>query len=232
MSDRTKELIIKTLIVIGMISLALVFPIPIFYCWFVSEKVFNLLFYTSLVIFFISGSFLTILLPIFGIKQPPVKAERIMIKYKDFEELLLHLKKSLSQHNYTQVANLNLNSQNNMFVYIHNKTDCFVIFQTEEFDDENLNICNDRLTDILTEIYGTKRITENINVILLVCVKRVNTQFQKLVNTNMTQGFKNGRLITGISFGSKTLYIAKQKGGFAIKKYKKLKNEFLNLFEF
>ena len=70
----------------------------------------------------------------------------------------------------------------------------------------------------------------NNSVTVNVGVKDDNVMtFQKLVNSNVQQGFKNGRLPVGVSLGGKNIYIAKQKGGFAITKYKQLRREFIDI---
>ncbi len=86
MSDRTKDLILKTLIVIDMILLFMVFPGSIF--WFMlipSEEVaivvFNIVFFTMLGV----GLLFMILLPIFGgLKQKPVKAEKVPLVFASY----------------------------------------------------------------------------------------------------------------------------------------------------
>ena len=42
---------------------------------------------------------------------------------------------------------------------------------------------------------------------------------------------KNARLPVGVSFGGKNIYIAKQKDGFAIKKHKQLRSEFIDIMD-
>lgn len=48
-------------------------------------------------------------------------------------------------------------------------------------------------------------------------------------NGNLQQGLKNGRFIVGVSFGGKNIYMARQKDGFAITKYKRLRLEFIDI---
>ena len=66
-------------------------------------------------------------------------------------------------------------------------------------------------------------------MISVFCVDRITPDFQKLVNSNVQQGLKNVRLPIGVSFGGKNIYIAKQKDGFAITKYKRLRKEFIDI---
>lgn len=66
-------------------------------------------------------------------------------------------------------------------------------------------------------------------IIVLICVNRITPAFQKLVNGNICQERYLFKLPVGISFGGKQIYIAKQKGGFAIAQYKQLRKEFLDI---
>lgn len=66
-------------------------------------------------------------------------------------------------------------------------------------------------------------------MISVFCVDRVSPAFYKLVNTNMQQGIKNGRLVAGVSFGGKQIYIAKQSVDIFPQKYKELRNQFLGI---
>ena len=52
-----------------------------------------------------------------------------------------------------------------------------------------------------------------------------------MVNCSMEQGLKNGRLVAGISFGGKRVYVAKQVGGLYISKYKKLRKSLIQILE-
>ena len=89
MSDKIKDLVIKTNIVICIVLFLLLVPGSFIFSWFLSEKLFNILFYVDLILFAISGVSLMILLPIFGLKRKTVKAERIPLSYSSFEELVM-----------------------------------------------------------------------------------------------------------------------------------------------
>ena len=108
---------------------------------------------------------------------------------------------------------------------------CFTIIRVPELSDELLDSANESITNILNKYYGCKTITDTINMISVFCVDRITPAFQKLVNNNVQQGFKNGRLPVGVSLGGKNIYIAKQKDGFAITKYKRLRREFIDIMD-
>lgn len=235
MSNRTKEIIIKTNIVICIVLLLLLVPGSFIFSWFLSEKLFNILFYGDLILFAISGVSLMILLPILGLKRKPVKAERIPLSYSSFEELSGFLQSVLIKNQYQSHESVLLNNQGRMLLFTGKKKlwelNCFAVIRIQELTDDILEQANDEVTKFLVGYYGTERITDWISMIVLVYVDRITPPFQRFVNNNVQQGFKNYRLPVGVSFGGKTLYIAKQKDGFASTKYKKLRKDFLEMLD-
>lgn len=237
MSDRTKELILKTMLVIGMILILLIFPGSILLSILIkNETVLNLVIYAIIFAFFGSGFLFMILLPIFGgLKQKPVKAEKVPLVFASYNELLDFLNERLVQKEYKTQKVTPILPEGEITVYVKPvkiwTLSCFTIIRVPELSDELLDSANESITNILTEYYGGKAITDTVNMITVFCVDRITPAFQKLVNGNVQQGLKNGRLPVGISFGGKNIYIAKQKDGFAIAKYKRLRREFIDIME-
>lgn len=237
MSDRIKELILKTMLVIGMILILLIFPGSILLSILIkNETVLNLVIYAIIFAFFGSGFLFMILLPIFGgLKQKPVKAEKVPLVFASYNELLDFLNERLVQKEYKTQKVTPILPEGEITVYVKPvkiwTLSCFTIIRVPELSDELLDSANESITNILTEYYGGKAITDTVNMITVFCVDRITPAFQKLVNGNVQQGLKNGRLPVGISFGGKNIYIAKQKDGFAIAKYKRLRREFIDIME-
>ena len=90
---------------------------------------------------------------------------------------------------------------------------------------------NDNITHILTKYYGGRTIRDTVNMISIFCVDRVSPSFQRLLNSNLEQGLKNGRLLAGISFGRNNIYIARQEGGYAMDKYKQMRKHLYEILE-
>lgn len=237
MSDRTKELILKTLLIIGMILMFMVFPGSIFWSMLIPSEevatvVFNIIFFTMLGV----GILFIILLPIFGgLKQKPVKAEKVPLVFASYNEFLDFLQMRLLQKEYQLQKNVPISPDGDVTVYLRTPKNwtlaCFTIIRVPELSDELLDSANESITNILNKYYGCKTITDTINMISVFCVDRITPAFQKLVNSNVQQGFKNGRLPVGVSLGGKNIYIAKQKDGFAITKYKRLRREFIDIMD-
>ena len=234
MNDTIKILILKTLIVIGMILLFMIFPGSIFWTMFFSSETNELVFEAIFFAFLGVGILFMILLPIFGgLKQKPVKADKMPLEFASDNEFLDFLQKRLLQKEYQMQEKVSVLPDGEVTLYLKlsksGKLACFTIIRVPELSDKLLNNANEGVTNILNAYYGYKIITDKINMISVFCVDRITPTFQKLVNSNVQQGFKNGRLPVGVSFGGKTIYIARQKDGFAITKYKRLRKEFIDI---
>lgn len=236
MSDRTKEIILKALMVVGMILLALIFPGSVFISFIVNnEKTMDIIYQTILLSFGFVGVLFSILLPIFGgLKQKPVKAEKMILPFESYDEVKALLEKSLQRKGYSRQKPLPILTNGEVIVYAKASKlcvlDCFAIIRIPELSEEILEVANDNITEILTEYYGG-RITDTVNMTSVFCVDRITPSFQNLVNSNLEQGVKNGRLVVGISFGGKKIYIARQTDGFAIYRYKQLRKKLFEIME-
>lgn len=235
MSDRTKDLILKTLLVIGIVLLFIIFPGGIIISFLVPcQETFDIIINTIIVSFFFIGVLFIILLFVFGgLKQKPVKAEKVPLVFASYNDFLYFLQRRLVQKEYKMQKKSPISPDGDVTVYLRIQRNwtlaCFTIIRVPELSDELLDNANESITNILNAYYGCETITDTINMISVFCVDRITPTFQKLVNSNVQQGFKNGRLPVGISFGGKNIYIAKQKDGFAITKYKRLRKEFIDI---
>ena len=222
--------------VIDMILLFMLFPGSIFWSMLIPGEKIETVFYIILFTFFGVGILFMILLPIFGgLKQKPVKAEKVPLAFAAYNEFLDFLQMRLLQKKYQLQKTVQISPDGDVTVYLRTPKfwtlACFTIIRVPELSDELLDIANDSITNILEEYYGCETITDTVDMISVFCVDRITPDFEKLVNSNIQQGFKNGRLPVGISFGGKTIYIAKQKDGFAIGKYKRLRREFIDIMD-
>ena len=235
MSDKTKELILKTLLVIGMVLLFMLFPGCIFLSMLIpSPEAVNTVLNIIIFAFFGVGILFMVLLPIFGrLRQKPVKAEKASLAFATYNEFMDFTHKRLLQKGYKMQKNVFCSPNGKITLYLRqqkNRTlECFAIIRVPELSDELLDNANESITDILNEYYGSETITDTINMISVFCVDRITPAFHKLVNGNLQQVLKNGRFIVGVSFGGKNIYMARQKDGFAITKYKRLRLEFIDI---
>ena len=220
-----------------MLLMFMVFPGSIFWSILIpSEEVATIVFY---IIFFTTlgvGILFMILLPTFGgLKQKPIKAEKAPLAFASYNEFLDFLQKRLLQKEYQIQKNVPISPNGEVTVYLRPPKNwtlaCFSIIRVPELSDELLDNANESITNILNAYYGCQTITDTINMISVFCVDRITPAFQKLVNSNVQQGFKNSRLPVGVSLGGKNIYIAKQKDGFSITKYKRLRREFIDIMD-
>lgn len=236
MNDKTKECILNIIIAVGIVSIVIVFPGSILGAVFPDAM--GVIVQVAFVIANVSGLLLIILLPIFGgIKSKPVKAEVFASPYPSYEEFSRFLNGSLKENGYHLVKTSTLEPEGAVSVYADtlkgSEWNCVSVIRVPELTDELTETANNAITDILTGQSGRDVITAYVNMISIFCVDRITPTFRKMVNCNMEQGLKNGRLVAGISFGGKKIYVAKQSGGLFIAKYKKLRkrlHQILNLY--
>lgn len=235
MNDKTKECILNTIIAVGIVSIVIVFPGSILCAVFPDAM--GVIVQVAFVIANVSGLLLIILLPIFGgIKSKPVKAEVFASPHPSYEDFSHFLNGSLIENGYHLLKTASLELEGAVTVYADtlegSEWNCVSVIRVPELTDELTETANNAITDIITGESGRDVITAYVNMISIFCVDRITPTFRKMVNCNMEQGLKNGRLVAGISFGGKKIYVAKQSGGLFIAKYKKLRkklHQILNL---
>ena len=243
MSDRTKEYILKTLIVLSVVLMLLTFPFAFLFTIIapkdfiaLHEETITIVFYALFFTLMFTCFLFAILLPIFGgLKQKPTKAEKTSLSFSSYGDLTVFLSTVLPQKGYRWNKTIPISLDHEVRLYAKSvrerHLECFVIIRAPEISDEVLYKANETITNILTEYYGTNIISDFINMICVFCVDRITPAFRTLVDSNVQQGFKNGRLPIGISFGGKAMYIATQKGGFAAAKYKKMRKIFFDIMQ-
>lgn len=237
MSDKTKEHILNIIIAVGMVSIVTLFP-GCLLLYFVFPDTLGTIMYIALFTGFAMGFLLMVLLPLFGgMKPKPVKAEVFASPFASYEEFSRVLSGALGENGYSPVKTAVPEPESTVTVYADTlqggEWNCVSILRVPELTEEWTEAANDAITDILTGESGQATIYAYVNMISIFCVDRITPTFRKMVNCNMEQGLKNGRLVAGISFGGKKIYVAKQSGGLFIAKYKKLRkrlHQILNLY--
>lgn len=240
MSDKTKLIIIKTITALGCAALLFTFLGAFVYFPILDEETANAVFIGGLITSGVFGATLMIMLPVFGLKvlsSKPEKAEKLPLLYDGFDALVNHIDETTEKNGYAKQPALSITNGGTLTTYVRRQSisgtaDVFALVRIDELTDDDLESANDAITESLETYYGITRIEEtddSINVITVICVDRITPAFQKLVNGGAEQGFKNGRLPVGISFGGNGIYITKQNDGFAIAKYKRLRKEFLRI---
>lgn len=235
MSDKTKEHILNAIIAVGMVSIVTLCPGSLL-LYFVFPDTLDTIMYIALFTGFAMGFLLMVLLPLFGgMKPKPVKAEVFASPYASYEEFSRFLSGALGENGYSSVKTAAPEPGSSVTVYADTlqggEWNCVSVFRVPELTEEWTETANDAITDILTGESGQATIYAYVNMISIFCVDRITPAFRSMVNSNMEQGFKNGRLVVGVSFGGKRIYVARQVGGLFIVKYKKLRRELARIME-
>ena len=234
MDNKTKINLIKITSVIALTAVAIVVPGSFIYAWFLPEYIFNVIVGTCGIVFAVSGISLLIFVFAFHIEQEPVKPDKAPLPYQNFEALDEHLRQALGKRQYQSHPGIPLDDRSTMWIYTKERKwqelDCVAVIRLPDLGKGFMDdVANDAVTEFLMGYYQKKQITASINMMAFVCVDRVTPAFYKFINTPLEQGMKNGRFLAGASFGGKILYVSKQKDGFAIAKYHRLRKEFLRI---
>ena len=167
-------------------------------------------------------------------KLKPQKAEKMLLTYNTYDQLIIGLRNSAVKEGYQSYGILYKDNSLEIELFSRKKLwsmECFTVIRTIEMTNSTLNVLDHSFCEFVMNYYNKKPITDSISLIAIVCVDRITLEFSKFVNSNIEQRFKSFRLPVGISFGGKTIYIAKQKDGFAIMQYQKLRKQFLLLLK-
>lgn len=178
---------------------------------------------------------LFILSAVLKIEPEPVEAEKRELPFDDFETLLAHFDAAAAECDYERQPEHPCEDDARVIVFVRSsgpsEIDSLAFLRVAELTDEAIEAANRTITETLLDYYNTDRITDSVNMITVICVDRITPPFRTYVNSGIEQGPKNGFLPVGASFGGKGLYLARQKDGYAIARYKRLRKEFLTLLE-
>ena len=238
MTDKGRELLFKTSVVLTGICAAWVFIspftiIPLIYP-LINGKEGDLITMIMLFPFLISGSIMTFLLfTLDFVKIKPVKGERYPSLFASFEETVEYFDKATNGIGYVKQEMIEEAEDVKMQIYANDRmgSGYFVILnRISQMEDDTLDVLDEIFDKFITEYYGSKSPLA-VHLTIVMCVDRVTPQFYKFVDNNIHNDLKLFQLPAGISYGGKQIYIAKQKDGYAVLKYKKMRKEFLELLD-
>ena len=229
----------KFSIVVGFSSLVSFVFIPTILAFFVDQAVVEILFNSFLGVFFGFGIIVLVLPFLFedrdNISVEKIEADKYRINLKTFDEFNSFVENTARDTGLQYIAVAKHESYN---LYIYAKIcerasmEVLQIIETDEFTDQILEDSMEEYVENIERFYNQKlnRLAQHTTIMTIVCVNRITKDFRKLVNTCIDQDMRTGRLVAGISFGGRLLFVAKQKGGFAIMKYKKYRENFFETF--
>lgn len=183
------------------------------------------------ILFVLLGGFTGVLMCFIHITPPQTKALRYRSRYGEYNDILSSFRKRLINLEYQE-----LEIQDNYFKQFStlwvshkwNKIVCILVSYQNELEEYFFDKYGEAFFNTVCNVYPNSK-AKDIELINLVCVDRVNATFQKYVNQNTPEIFGRYQFLSGLSFGSRTLYIAQKKGGAFKSKYDNLKNYFYTL---
>ena len=227
MSDKVKEIVLKSVLVVASFCLIMM-PISTVLAIWIED-------YTDFfaIAFLVVGGIFILLLFTLDYKIKPVPAEKFSLNFKSYNAFMDFMEKKLENQGYKKNNKNIIDENTTLSLYIrhpiYRETNCVVIIKTTELTNKLVDILDENIHKSIVEYYGTEYISDTINMIPIVCVDRVTTAFNDYVNSSIAQGYKKILLPVGISFGGKKIYIARQVEGVLIKRYKLLRKYFLEM---
>jgi hypothetical protein len=234
MNVKTKEIILKVIIVVGIISLGLIAIIYPLIGSFIPYNILTFMMNATLGLLMLSGFSLMVLVQFsgFSIAIKPIKAEKMSITILDNELFLKSISQSLETNGYQmynsfpRIGNFDMNIYYRMRYW---SLVCFVIAKVETLYEDQLNEVDLLYRDLLAEYYGKKRADRVAGLISIFCVEHENKLIDRYVNSNIVQEYQRFKLPVCVSFEKNLIYIAKQKDGLGISKYRQLRKELLHV---
>jgi hypothetical protein len=167
-----------------------------------------------------------------GIDDPLVKSKKKKIIAKSFIPLQNSLEEELHIKGFEKVEEFREDNYYMEFYLkkVFDRVYIFVLVNTEVLKQPIYNGSITRINNYLTDNTKFVRLKE-FYLIHCICVQKASLEFYQLVDTNLDQDLDLFELPVGILFEESIAYIATQKGGFAITKYKHLRKLFLKLMK-
>lgn len=233
--EETKELLIKGFIVLSTILGILFVPvIPIFmgiYGYSESSLIYKLWIF-DFILLIVAVITMIIFMKLFKFRSKSQNYEKILIPFDDYNKFINLFGISIYQQNYKRQGVIYKDSEIEVLLFTKQKfwlIECISIVKAQKITNATINLLNEKFNEFLRKYYNKEKITDSVSMITLVCVDQFTPKFQKFINSNAIQGFKNYRLPVGVSFSKKSIYIAKPTNDFAIVQYKRLKRKFMKL---
>lgn len=234
-SNKNKIILVKSVIALSFILLMLtmvagfIFELDLFKS--VSNELVGKIYLFMFILFFISATFMLYLMFKIDIRNEKVKPLKFRIDFNNYNSFKIHLYDSIRKSGYSDFEIF----ENNRFLIEYSikknltakKVIC--LLKCEEMTDEIYSdFKNNYFEDFGHYLLKQNKVnaTDDISIIFVICVDRVNNKFNNYITDNVKQYFGRFNLPLGISFGSKTLYSPIQKGGLYKNKYSSLLKEF------
>ncbi len=185
----------------------------------------------SFIILMVLGGITTLLVCKYGIQLPKTKSDRFRFSSCDFQQLSAAIMNANKYAEFSDPVKLECNSDDSVQIqYMKNwkKLYVFELVRTNELTFEKLTSYTELFWEYVCGLAPNIKLYD-IHLIQCICVDRITTDFRNFTENNVEQDFGRYQLPVGISFGGNTIYVAKQKGGAFIAKYKHLRKIFMKI---
>lgn len=235
MSNKNKIILVKSVIALCgflmVLTIVAGFAFEFHLLEFISNEVMEKIYMIMFILCFISAPFMWYLMFKIDIRDEKVKPLKFKIDFNNYNIFKLNLYNSIHKNGYSDFEVF----ENDKFLIEYSikknltakKVIC--LLKCEEMTDEIYNdFKNNYFEDFGHYLLKQNKVnaTDDISIIFVICVDRLNNKFNNYITDNVKQYFGRFNLPLGISFGSKTLYSPVQKGGLYKNKYNSLLKEF------
>ena len=166
---------------------------------------------------------------------PKPIAEKIKIKYNNFQEIILQIDKNCK----FEKTSIKINDDMYGIAYYESKRHWYNFFGKElkfifavnikEYSNENLDLIIKKFEESIVDYVGNFTKDDYVEFTLIICMENLNQKFEKYINDDIIQQSTRIKLPVGIVFSDNTMYISTQKSIMFKKRYEKLKNNILDI---
>jgi len=225
--------------------LSVLLSIPIFCIVDGDINVFEKIFYILLVLYIITTICVMLFLKYikYEFDEPINETFKSTTKYKietkEFEPFYNKFHKNIQKQKYYLAKKCQIFENDMIYIYMQPKEDgvlnVVVLMKLEEYNKKKLEVIQNKISEFTVELYGKTMVKDYIKLLRVVCVDKINREFQRFCCEGIECTNYGMTLPVGISFSNKKMYIMETKSSrfdntiFDSKKYFAKQEEFKNL---
>jgi len=228
MNNKSKELLFKILTIIaGIIMVAVLIVAAISSKYDQGTSEYNFYMIIGLSLMGIDVIFAIIIIYLVGkvkFTYKGIVSKKLLLKTKTYEEFEKIFLDELYLNQYEHCGEIPTELDCKISYLINRQysiNNIILLVRTNELSENTYNNYFEESLAYINE-REEKIFEKYANLIHIVCVDRVNDNLKNVTEQSVEQGYRTFHLPVGISFGSRTVYIAMQKSSLGIFKYKTL----------
>ena len=188
-------------------------------------------FKTYVIVWLSTAGLMALTTSLWGIPEKKSKADRMVLAYDNYIEFEGWFCKEVVSHRYIEYDFVEDNIFN-VRIFVKQelmKYSILLVTNVGELTEEILDLLSGQFNRFLEIHYPENRFSTVVCFTPVICVKRLTPAFTNYVNTYITQGYQAITVPIGISFGGRTVYIAKNTTGLGKAVYKKARKDFMKI---